>query len=274
MPRNTNVETRISIIIPSFNQGIYIEETIQSILNQSYSNYEIIIFDGGSKDITLQILEKYRSYISHLSIGKDKGQSDAIKKGFALAEGEILYWINSDDILTENALHSINNAFLKTKKPSVFFGNLDIINSNSKFLFTKYLTPIPPIFGRYSIYRGLFGFYQPSFFMTASAYRLTKGMNPDLFFCMDNDLFKKLAKERIDFIYINKSLSKFRIHENSKSSNFQDKGFKERIHIFGETDIKDRFLKIYILLFRTICYFYKLRIIKVIKSKYKIPWLP
>ena len=206
-----------------------------------------------------------------LAGGPGSGKSFVTAGAFA---GLGIKLINSDDILTENALHSINNAFLKTKQPSVFFGNLDIINSNSKFLFTKYLTPIPPIFGRYSIYRGLFGLYQPSFFMTASAYRLTKGMNPDLFFCMDNDLFKKLAKEKIDFIYINKSLSKFRIHENSKSSNFQDKGFKERIHIFGETDIKDRFLKIYILLFRTICYFYKLRIIKVIKSKYKIPWLP
>ena len=121
MPRNNNIETKISIIIPSFNQGEYIEETIQSILNQDYSNYEIIIFDGGSKDNTLQILQKYKSYISHLSVGEDKGQSDAIKKGFELAEGEILYWINSDDILAENALHSINNSFLKTKKAFCIF---------------------------------------------------------------------------------------------------------------------------------------------------------
>ena len=99
MPKNINIETKISIIIPSFNQGEYIEETIKSILNQGYSNYEIIIFDGGSKDNTLQILQKYKSYISHLSVGKDKGQSDAIKKGFELAEGEILYWINSDDLM-------------------------------------------------------------------------------------------------------------------------------------------------------------------------------
>ena len=163
---------------------------------------------GGLEITRSKFFKKYKSYISHLSVGKDKGQSDAIKKGFELADGEILYWINSDDILAENALQLINNSFLKTKKPSVFFGNLDIINFTSKFLFTKYLTPIPPLFGKYSIYRGLFGFYQPSFFMTASSYRLTKGINPNLFFCMDNDLFKKLAKERIDFIYINKSLSK------------------------------------------------------------------
>ena len=274
MPRNTNLETKISIIIPSFNQGQYIEETIQSILNQAYSNFEIIIFDGGSKDNTLQILQKYKSYISHLSVGKDKGQSDAIKKGFELAKGKVIYWINSDDILSKNVLHSINNSFLKTNKPSAFFGNLDIINSKSKFLFTKYLTPIPPLFGRYSIYRGLFGFYQPSFFMTASAYSLTNGIDPDLFFCMDNDLFRKLAYEKIDFIYINKSLSKFRIHENSKSSNFQDRGFNERKKIFGVSNFNDRLLKIYVLIFRAIYYLLKFRIIKVVKSKYKIPWLP
>ena len=72
MTKIRNVETKISIIIPSFNQGEYIEETIQSILNQDYSNYEIIIFDGGSRDNTLQILRKYKSYISHLSVGKIK----------------------------------------------------------------------------------------------------------------------------------------------------------------------------------------------------------
>ena len=82
-------EAKISIIIPSFNQGEYIEETIKSILNQNYKNYEIIIFDGGSKDKSLEVIDKYSSFISHISIGKDKGQADAIKKGFEIAnEGD------------------------------------------------------------------------------------------------------------------------------------------------------------------------------------------
>ncbi len=274
MPKTISKETKISIIIPSFNQGKYIEETLNSILNQNYSNYEIIIFDGGSTDNTLAILEKYKKNIQHLSIGEDRGQADAIKKGFEIAKGEILYWINSDDLMGKNTLILINNSFLKTSKPSVFFGDLDIIDSKSKFLFTKYLTPIPPLLGRYSISRGLFGFYQPSFFMSASAYSLTNGMNSDLFFCMDNDIFRKLSKEKIDFIYLNKSLSKFRVHENSKSSNFQDRGISERKKIFGVTNFKDRLLKIYVLSFRLIYYLINLRIIKVVKSKYKIPWLP
>ncbi len=267
-------EAKISIIIPSFNQGEYIEETIKSILNQNYKNYEIIIFDGGSKDKSLEVIDKYSSFISHISIGKDTGQADAIKKGFEIAKGEILYWINSDDILVGSTLELINKVYIKTKKPSVFFGHLDIIDAQSEYLFTKYLTPLPFLIGKYAVQRGLFGFYQPSFFMTASAYALIDGINPNLFFCMDNDLFKKLSEKSINFIFINKTLSKFRVHENSKSSNFQDKSEIERKIIFGNTTIKDKFLKIYVLINRAIFYMISLRLIKVINSKYKIPWLP
>lgn len=274
MKKVAKVEAKISIIIPSFNQGQYIEETIKSIINQNYKNYEIIIFDGGSKDESLDVVDKYSAFISHLSIGKDKGQADAIKKGFEIAKGEILYWINSDDQLSVSTLDLINKAYLKTNKPSVFFGNLDIIDGKSKYLFTKYLTPLPFLVGKYAVQRGLFGFYQPSFFMTASAYALIDGINPNLFFCMDNDLFKKLSEKSINFIFINKTLSKFRIHQNSKSSNFQERSIIERKIIFGNTTIKDKLLKIYVLINRAIFYMISLRLIKVINSKYKIPWLP
>src|SRR5205085_6663873 len=87
---------KISIVTPSYNQGQFIEETIRSVLLQGYSNLEYIIMDGGSTDNTLSILRKYEHAIDFWTSERDKGQAAAINKGFAVASGEILAWLNSD----------------------------------------------------------------------------------------------------------------------------------------------------------------------------------
>ena len=83
----------VSIVTPSYNQGRYIEETIQSILNQDYPNFEYIVIDGGSNDNTIEILKKYEGNLTWIS-EKDRGQADAINKGFYMAKGEIVAWLN------------------------------------------------------------------------------------------------------------------------------------------------------------------------------------
>src|SRR6516162_5188478 len=89
---------RISIVTPSYNQGQFIEETIRSVLLQGYPNLEYIVMDGGSKDNTLRVLRKYEHAIHFWTSAPDKGQAEAINKGFARANGEILAWLNSDDV--------------------------------------------------------------------------------------------------------------------------------------------------------------------------------
>lgn len=102
---------KISIITPVYNQVDFIEQTILSVLNQNYSNLEYIIIDGGSTDGTLEIIKKYESKITKWISEPDRGMYDALNKGFKLSTGDIMGWINGDDVLFENALQKINGVF-------------------------------------------------------------------------------------------------------------------------------------------------------------------
>jgi glycosyltransferase involved in cell wall biosynthesis len=100
---------KVTVIIPSFNQGSFIEETILSVINQNYPNLELIIIDGGSQDNTLDIILKYKKNISYWVSEKDRGQSHAINKGLEIATGDWIAWLNSDDCYLKNAFHYLFN---------------------------------------------------------------------------------------------------------------------------------------------------------------------
>src|SRR5262249_529742 len=102
----------ITIVTPSYNQVAYIEETIESVLSQGYPRLEYIIIDGGSTDGSVEIIRKYEKHLAYWVSEKDKGQSDAINKGFRRATGEIFNWLCSDDTLEPGALVRVGEAFL------------------------------------------------------------------------------------------------------------------------------------------------------------------
>lgn len=103
---------RISIIVPSFNQGGYIEATLRSVLDQNYPALELIIMDGGSTDNTREVLDHYADKLAHVEMKRDRGQSHAINKGLARMTGDVWAYLNSDDLLTPGSLARIGELFL------------------------------------------------------------------------------------------------------------------------------------------------------------------
>ena len=113
---------KISIVTPSFNQGKYIEQTIQSVLNQNYPNLEYIIIDGGSSDNTVEIIKKYEQQLSYWISEPDTGQTNAINKGFAKSTGDIFNWINSDDYYEPGTFEKLAKLFTENPQVNVVCG--------------------------------------------------------------------------------------------------------------------------------------------------------
>lgn len=103
---------KISIVTPSYNQGQYIEETILSVIGQNYPNLEYIIIDGGSTDNSVEIIKKYEKHLAYWVSEPDRGMYEAIQKGFDKSTGEIMAWINSDDIFIGNCFFTIADVFI------------------------------------------------------------------------------------------------------------------------------------------------------------------
>ncbi len=214
---------RISIITPSFNQGAYIEEAILSVLNQGYPNVEHIIVDGGSEDGTAAVLEKYRGRLAHVISEPDRGQSHAINKGMALATGQILTWLNSDDLLAPGALHAAALAFL-TSGADMVAGMCGIYEDGR---ITGYhltsaddgplvLDDLLDLEGSWNA--GRF-FYQPEVMFTRELWeRAGAHVKESLRYSMDYELWLRFAKAGARLHVIGRPLAWFRLHPEQKTA--------------------------------------------------------
>lgn len=204
---------KISVITPSFNQGTYLEETIQSVLNQKYPNLEYIIIDGGSTDNSVEIIKKYQDHLTYWISEKDSGQSEAINKGFEIATGEIITWINSDDLLLADVLLKIASLFMECDE------NIGVIHGGTIIFDNTHSIKEDHGYNNPTIERYISGmsFAQPSAFIRKKYYDMIAPMNILLDYGMDYDIFCKLSLVS-EFKKIRDCLSKYRIHEMSKSS--------------------------------------------------------
>jgi glycosyltransferase involved in cell wall biosynthesis len=207
---------KISIITPSYNQGSFIEETILSVINQSYNDYEYIIIDGGSTDNTVDVIKRYEDKITYWVSEPDEGQTHAINKGFRKATGDVISWLNSDDLLTDGALQRIANQFKNNANLACLFGQWQEFDKDGD----RPRNPKNDVSTQEWLYTSPYA--QPSTFYKRSIFKEIGYLNESLHFSMDNDLFKRIVFYGYNYKYTNEIYSKFRWHDDSKSSNLHE----------------------------------------------------
>jgi glycosyltransferase involved in cell wall biosynthesis len=219
---------KISVVVPSFNQGKYLEETLRSIFDQGYPALEVFVIDGGSTDESVDIIRKYEHRLSGWISEKDKGQSDAINKGFQRATGDIVSWLCSDDLYTPGALNKVNELFSSLPdKTGVLHGDSELFRNGKVVRYDKGYTQLTPE-------RQLAGmcFPQPSSFIRRASLLRAGYVNAALHFGMDYDLFARLILV-CDFHYCPFLFSRYRLHEDSKSTTAVSKFLDEWCIVFN-----------------------------------------
>jgi len=218
---------RISIVTPSFNQAQYLEETIRSVLQQGYPNLEYIIIDGGSTDGSVEIIKKYESQLTYWESNRDKGQTYAITKGMQYASGDLVNWLNSDDILLPGALEMLGRFYLSLNRDlAVICGHNKLINETGKEINRRYSKKIAKENKTLPQSPDIEAGAQASVFLTRKSWELVNGINVNLNFTMDTDLYFRIFASGVSFYILDYLLSGVRLHNLTKTHN----GWEESIN--------------------------------------------
>jgi hypothetical protein len=219
---------KISVVMVSFNQAAFLEEGLRSVLEQGYPNLQFIVIDGNSTDGSVEILERYRSRLADLVIEPDRGQSDGLNKGFARANGDILTWVNSDDLLEPGALFRVARAFATPGVDMVAGGcrqiglsrDQIILNHHNRLPFgVPIALPLGLLldFNRFW-FAGSF-FYQPEVFFSRDIWKRSGGkLRTDLNYVLDYDLWVRMAAAGAHLIHIPEYLACSRTHDQQKTT--------------------------------------------------------
>lgn len=232
---------KITVVTPSYNQGEFIEETILSVLNQNYPNLEYIIVDACSNDGTASILSRYRPLVSKVIIEPDEGQTDAINKGLRLATGELVTWLNSDDMFAPGALHALALARLRSEA-DILFGYclshrtraFQLVNlpkaTNARF------NPalLGDIFGSWM--KGEF-FYQPEVAFTSALVNKVGLLDQSLYYTMDYDFWVRASAAGAKVDVIKWPIALFRQHDKQKTARLDRCVLEQAV-------VRDRSLKV------------------------------
>ena len=222
---------KITIITPTYNQGQYIEQTIESVLEQGYPNLEYMIFDGGSEDNTIEIIKKYGKHLSFWVSEPDKGQSDAINKGLQQATGDVVNWLNSDDYYEPNCLQTVAECFLD-EQVNVVCGRSNLFKEDGKIVQESAGTDVYPNNLAKTI--GWARIDQPETFFRKTAIDKMGLLEPSFHYVMDKEWWiRYLLLFGLDNIReVEGKLVNFRLHEASKTMSQQDLFSIETISIY------------------------------------------
>ena len=219
---------KISIVTPSYNQGQFIERTIQSIKTQKSNGFvvEHIVFDACSTDDTISILKRYGSSVNWMS-EKDNGQAHAVNKGFLKAKGDILGWLNSDDTYEPNALQIVADYFKNHSDVDIIYGEANHIDIDDNFIETYPTEEWSPERLKERCF-----ICQPSVFFRKSVFDNYEGLDVELQYCMDYEFWLRLAENGKKFVKINQVLSNSRLYAENKTLGDRVKVHKEICAMF------------------------------------------
>jgi glycosyltransferase involved in cell wall biosynthesis len=216
----------VSIVTPSFGQANFLERTMQSVLAQTYANLEYIVVDGGSKDQSKEIIEKYSSRLAWWVSEKDYGQTEAINKGFAHAHGKILAWLNSDDTYQPNAISEAVEFLQKNPEIGLVYGDANFIDEHDRLVgrFPARQTDLA------GLRRGYVHIPQQASFFRANLWKKVGPLDESFFFAMDYDLWVRLAKIS-QLKYIPRTWANFRLHKDAKTISADERCWPEMLRV-------------------------------------------
>jgi glycosyltransferase involved in cell wall biosynthesis len=208
----------ISIVTPSFEQGHYLERTLYSVVNQNYPALEYVVQDGESTDDTIDVLRRYESSLSHWASESDEGQGDAINRGFAHTSGEIMAYLNSDDLLLPGSLAYVARYFASHPDVDVIYGNRMMIDENDGHIGSQVL----PRHDDHEL--TLLDFVpQETLFWRRSAWDAAGGkIDAGLRFAIDWDLLLRLRESGAKMVRVPRFLGAFRVHDEQKTATWWD----------------------------------------------------
>ncbi len=216
----------VSIVTPSYNQAQFLEATIRSVLSQDYPCLEYIIVDGGSTDGSLEIIQKYADRLAWWVSEPDRGQTDAINKGFAHAHGEIFAWLNSDDTYEPDAVRGAVQFLLEHPQVGMVYGDANFIDEEGRV--------IGKFDARQTDYRRLRRGYvhipQQAAFFRASLWHQIGPLDPSFYFAMDYDLWVRIAA-RAPIVYVPRTWANFRLHLHGKTLVADDRCWPEMLRV-------------------------------------------
>jgi len=226
---------RVNIVTPSFNQGRFIEETIRSVLLQGYPDLEYIIVDGGSTDDSIEVIRKYERWLAYWVSEPDRGQANAINKGWRRASGEYITWLNSDDFLLPSSLERTVPSVARDDRVQLVYGDALLIDEDSR--------PHPVPFDRFRgrplrledvIMSWRSPVPQQGFLMRRSVLDRVGCLNEDFQFSMDFEYWIRFALANGQSEYLPRTLAAFRRHHETKTSTMAQRRIRENYAIYDQ----------------------------------------
>ena len=205
--------TRITVVTPSFNQVAFLEQTIRSVLEQGVEDLEYFVVDGGSTDGSVDILRRYANRLAWWVSEPDRGQTDAINRGFARATGDVLAWLNSDDTYEPGALREAVDFLERNRDVGLVYGDANFIDEAGRVI--GRFNARPTDYDR--LMRGAVYIPQQAAFFRRSLWEQVGPLDTDFYFAMDYDLWVRLSKvSRLHYLpgYI---WANFRLHRAAKT---------------------------------------------------------